>query len=134
MVNNIQIRNFSAISLFPKITPRDANISKTQNYHPGQRKSSKFLATTGKKSTKSVDTFEQKLNFLKIFISLSHKYLQNLTIRKSKNFQSNTHVRLIIEGVFFYSLTLSPVCAYLLLSLPSMLAHLLFCRGPGAGG
>ena len=47
-------------------------------------------------------------------------------------FDSNTQVALIIEGVFFYSLSLPPVCANLLLSLPSMLAHLIFCRGPGA--
>jgi len=74
-------------------------------------------------------------------------------------FASKVQVALIIEGVFFYSLSLpknlSPgatpltrsrgVCAYLLLSLPSMLAHLLWslpsvcayllvCRGSGAGG
>ena len=55
-------------------------------------------------------------------------------------------VALIIEGVFFYSLSLpknlSPgatpltlsrgMCAYLLWSLPPMLAYLLFCRGPPA--
>jgi len=29
---------------FPKIIPRDANLSKTQNYHPSQRKSSRFWA------------------------------------------------------------------------------------------
>jgi len=34
--------NFSTISSFPKIIPRDANLSKTQNYHPSQQKSSKF--------------------------------------------------------------------------------------------
>jgi hypothetical protein len=28
---------------FPKVSLRDANLSKTQNYHPGQRKSSRFF-------------------------------------------------------------------------------------------
>jgi len=51
---SIMIVNFSAITLFPKIIPRDANLSKTRNYHPGQRKSSKFPPKTPKNQTKSL--------------------------------------------------------------------------------
>ena len=41
-------------------------------------------------------------------------------------------VALIIEGVFFYSLSLPSMVAHLLWSLPPMLSYLPFCRGPGA--
>jgi len=44
--------------------------------------------------------------------------------KNNQNFGSKLHIRLIIEGVFFYSLSL-PAAA----GLPSMLAHLLPCRG-----
>jgi len=41
-------------------------------------------------------------------------------------------IALIIEGVFFYSLSLPPVCAYLLWSLSPRTTALAYNRGPGA--
>ena len=52
---------------------------------------------------------------------LTHFPKTSYELRATRNgyiFVSNVQLRLIIEGVFFYSLSLPPVCAYLL-----------FCRG-----
>jgi len=52
VVNNIQIRNFSAITPIPKITPRDANLSKhfTGQIQPTQATTKNLSNKKSKKS------------------------------------------------------------------------------------
>ncbi len=57
------------------------------------------------------------LNFLTYFPKSSY---ERRATRNGYIFASKAQVALIIEGVFFYSL-----------SLPSVCAHLIFCRGSG---